>query len=155
MPANRHPVLDHLDAMVGEWDLTGSHPYMPGEVIRGRASFEWLDGKMFLIWRATYEHPKIPDAISIIGATDAHDAESVGATSGDCEMRYFDSRGVARVYRVTAAPGTWTISRNDPGFEQRAVYTFSADRQTVTGNGEMARDGKPWEPDLQLTYTRR
>lgn len=151
--AKRHPVLDHLEPMIGTWELTGSHPYMPGEEIRGRATFEWLDGGHFLIVRTKFEHPKIPNAISVIGQVDAHDAESVNA-AGECTMQYFDSRGVARVYRVEASAGTWKIWREDPGFHQRATYTISADGKTVTSKGEMSRDGKPWEDDLQLAYKR-
>ena len=151
----RHPALEHLDAMIGTWDLTGSHPYMPGVVIRGRATFEWLAGNFFLIGRSSYEQPDIPTGMIVIGQVEARDAESVGASNAPCVASYFDSRGVARVYRVDASPGTWSMSRDDPGFAQRMIYTISADRKTVTCQGEMARDGKPWEPDLQLTYTRR
>jgi hypothetical protein len=150
----RHPALEHLEAMVGEWNLTGSHPYMPGVAIRGRATYEWFDGGFFLIARTKFENPEIPNGIMIIGETDAHDAESVGMSHGKCELQYFDARGVARVYHVEASPGSWKMWRDDPGFSQRMTYTISADGQSGTGKGEMARDGKPWEPDLQLTYQR-
>lgn len=150
----KHPALAHLDAMVGTWDLTGSHPYFPGVVIRGRATFEWLAGGYFLISRSSFELPDIPAGMVVIGQVDARDAESVGASNAPCVASYFDSRGVARVYQVDASAGTWKMSRDDPGFKQRMVYTISADGQTVTCKGEMARDGKDWEADLQLTYLR-
>ena len=51
----RNPVLAHLDALVGEWHTEATHPYLPNTVIRGRATFEWLDGGFFLIWRAAYD----------------------------------------------------------------------------------------------------
>ena len=54
---------------------------MPGVVITGSSTFEWLDGERFIIFRSHYEHPDIPDAVSIIGDTDGF------------RMHYFDSRG--------------------------------------------------------------
>jgi hypothetical protein len=126
--------------LVGAWTTEGSHPLLPGADIRGRSTFEWLAGEQFLIWRSSYDHPDIPDAIAVIGLDDA--------------MHYFDARGVSRVYRASLGDGVWRFSRDDPGFRQRFTGTFSTDGATITGRGEMARDGGDWEDDLALTYRR-
>jgi hypothetical protein len=69
-------------------------------------------------------------------------------------MQYFDRRGVHRVYSVSLDEGQWRFWRDDPGFRQRFTGVFSADGDTITGQGEMCRDGATWEPDLALNYRR-
>ncbi|GAA5156106.1 MULTISPECIES: hypothetical protein [Amycolatopsis] len=135
--------LRHLNALVGEWETDGAHPLLPGEDIRGRATFEWLDGERFLIQRAHYDHPAIPDAVAVIGVTD-----------GRLAMHYFDSRGVHRVYEVSAGPGKWEFRREDPDLAQQFTGTFSDDGTTLTTRGRMSRNGEDWEDDLTLTYRR-
>ena len=54
---------------IGSWETEGAYPMLPGEAIRGTSTFEWLDGHRFVIWRSHYDHPEIPDAITINGAT--------------------------------------------------------------------------------------
>jgi hypothetical protein len=152
MKRQRHPALDHLTPMIGEWDLTGSHPMMAGVVIRGHASFEWL-GDQFVIWRSRYEDPNIPTGIAIIGPTGADTAESIDQV-GNCVMTYFDSRGVSRIYQFGAEGSVWRFWRDSPELAQRFENTISADLQTVTGKGQMSKHGGAWETDLQLTYRR-
>ena len=130
-----------LDALTGSWAMEGSHPLLPGAVIRGEATFEWLDGDRFLICRTHYGHPEIPDAVTVTGVVD-----------DKLSMHYFDSRGVNRVYSVDMSPGTWRFSRDAPGFSQRFTGTFSHDGNTITGHGQLSRDGATWDDDLSLTY---
>jgi hypothetical protein len=144
----RNPALDHLDALVGEWETEATHPYFPGTVIHGHATFEWLGGGFFLIWRAGYDHPDIPDSVAILGCDDETPSES------GCSMHYFDSRGIARIYSLGADHGVWRFWREWPGFSQRYIATISADGGTITGNGELSRDGSTWEQDLRITYRR-
>jgi hypothetical protein len=137
----RESQLELLRALAGTWTTEGAHPMLPAAVIRGWAMFEWLDGGRFLIWRSHYDHPEIPDAIAITGVTD-----------GQLSMHYFDSRGVYRMYSVSMSPGTWRFSRDAPGFSQRFTGTFSDDGSTITGHGQLSRDGASWDDDLALTY---
>ena len=88
---------------IGRWETEGAHPMLPGEAIRGTSSFEWLDGQRFVIWRSHYDHPEIPDAITIIGVTD-----------GQLSMHYFDQRGVYRVYAAGLDQATWRYWRDAP-----------------------------------------
>jgi hypothetical protein len=118
---------------------------LPGEAIRGTSTFEWLGGRRFVIWRSQYEHPKIPDALTIIGVTD-----------GQLSMHYFDERGVYRVYAASLDQGTWRYWRDAsaPDFSQRFTGTFSDDGNSITGRGELSKDGSTWEDDLALDYRR-
>jgi len=141
---DRHGLqLELLHALTGSWTTEGSHPLLPGAEIRGEATFEWLDGEKFLIGRTRYDHPQIPDAVTVTGVTD-----------DQLSMHYFDSRGVHRIYSVRMTPETWEFWRDDPGFRQRFTGTFSADGTTITGRGQLSRDGTSWDEDLALTYRR-
>jgi hypothetical protein len=116
----------------------------PGEVVGGRATFEWLEGERFLIQRAQADHPEFPDSISVIGATD-----------GDgLSMHYFDSRGVHRIYRVSIEGRVWRIWRDEPGFAQRFTGTLSSDRAGLDGLWELAREEGEWADDLEVRYRR-
>jgi hypothetical protein len=118
---------------------------LPGDAIRGTSTFEWLDRRRFVIWRSHYEHPEIPDAITIIGVTD-----------GRLCMHYFDQRGVYRVYATSLEQRTWRYWRDAsaPDFSQRFTGTFSDDGDAITGRGQLSRDGNAWEDDLDLDYRR-
>jgi hypothetical protein len=140
----RDQALDKLDAFVGEWTMEatppGGEPW-PGEA---RVSFEWLEGRTWLIERWTIEMPQAPDGIAIIG---------LGDDPGTFRQHYFDSRGVHRVYEMTLDDGTWTLRRDDPNpFPQRFTAEFSEDGKTISGRWEKALDGTTWEIDFDGTY---
>jgi hypothetical protein len=137
--------LKQFDVLVGEWDMTGTHPYFPSAV-HGHSSFEWLVEGALLIWRFGWERPGPPSAISVIGRDD---------TAQTCSMLYSDERGVARIYQMSLDGGIWKMWRESPGFSQRLTGTFSANANTITSHGELSRDGSNWEQDLDVTYTRK
>jgi hypothetical protein len=146
--------LEHLGRrLVGGWTTEATHPFLPGAAIRGSSEIEWLEGERFLIYRSSYDHPDIPDAISIIGDTDG------------LHMHYFDTRGVHRIYDVTVTDGGWEIAMDrdapagsfaspDERFSQRMRFTFEHDDRTMTGKGRLSHDDVTWEDDLQITYRR-
>ena len=126
---------------------------MPGITITGSATFEWLEGERFVIFRSHYEHPDLPDAVSIIGDTDGF------------HMHYFDSRGVYRLYELTIAADGWTIAmaRQSPAgafaspdapFSQRVIYTFEHAGQFMSGKGQLSHDDLNWDDDLEIMYRR-
>jgi hypothetical protein len=135
--------LEPFEALVGTWTTEATHPMYPSTVVRGRSTFEWLEGKRFLIQRSVTDHPDFPDAMAVFGVTDEQ-----------LSMHYFDSRGVYRVYVVSLSEGTWRFSRDAPGFSQRFTGTFSDDGNTITGLSELSRDGSTWDDDLAITYRR-
>jgi len=144
-------VLGHLAALVGAWETKATHQALPGAVIHGRATFEWLGDGVSLIWRARYDHPDIPDSIAIMGCDDTGDLRH---PDGGCALHYCDQRGVTRLYRLSAEAGVWRYWREAPGFSQRFTGTLSADGRTIDGVVELCRDGVTWEQDLPITYTR-
>lgn len=96
-------------------------------------------------WRSRYDHPKIPNGVTIIGVTDEL-----------LSMHYFDERGVYRVYATSLERDTWRYWRDAPApdLSQRFTGTFSDDGNTITGRGQMSKDGSTWERDLDLNYRR-
>ena len=144
---------------IGRWETEGAHPMLPGEAIRGTSSFEWLDGRRFVIWRSHYDHSQIPDAITIIGVT-----------NGQLSMHYFDHRGVYRVYAASldqprggtgvtrlhptsrsASPApsatTATRSRVEVSYRRTGVPGRTILISTIRGWREPKRDDEPGSDD--------
>jgi hypothetical protein len=153
MPSPERPGLPGWQRFIGRWVTEGAHPLLPGDVIRGHTTFEWLDGQQFVIQRSHYDHQDIPDAIAIIGAISESEAGEPEAGQ-QLSLHYYDSRGLYRVYTVSLEGDQWRFWRDDPGFRQRFTGRFSTDGDTITGQGQMARKGAGWEDDLALTYRR-
>jgi hypothetical protein len=140
-----NPALAPLARLVGSWTTTGSHGMMPGTELHGRSIVEWIEGGAFLRMQSEVDHPQFPTGIAIIGSDDA---------TGQLFMSYFDERGVSRRYEMSMHGDVWRWWRDAPGMSQRYVYTISDDARTMVGKGELSKDGKTWEKDLDLTYTR-
>ncbi|HEX8037932.1 MAG TPA: hypothetical protein VF490_02225 [Chryseosolibacter sp.] len=139
-----NPLLQPFDALIGEWETVGHHPYLPGIVLHGRTSFQWIDDGAFVMLRSENEEGKIPAGIAIIGSDDA---------TGHLFMLYFDERKVSRKYDVSFHDGVLKWWRDDPRFSQRYTCTVTG-AGTMVAKGEMCKDGTRWEKDLELTYTR-
>ena len=133
-----------LDALIGEWDTTGTHPLIK-ETIRGHASFEWLAGHTFLIWRGASTPEIVPTFISVLGDVTAAD---------DFPLHYFDARGVARVYTARVDRDVLRFWRDHPGFSQRATVSIDRHGDVVAWRTELNEHGG-WKPDLEMTYKRR
>lgn len=139
-----NPALKLFEPLVGEWQATGTHPYLPGVELRGRAVFEWIEGGAFLRLRAEIDHPEFPDGIEIFGSDDK---------AGTYYMLYFDARGVSRKYDVSITKSQLKWWRDDADFSQR--FTLDIQGGKLVSRGEMSRGGGPWEADLALSYERR
>jgi hypothetical protein len=136
--------LGALSALVGDW-IVGD-PAAPV----GRTSFSWLEGERFLVQRWTIDIPGAPDGIAIVG---------VDPASRELIQHYFDSRGVARLYRMTLEDNVWTLWRSDPDFSQRFTGTISPDGARITGAWEIgppnaAPDDGTFAHDFDLVYTK-
>src|SRR5262245_7746888 len=118
---------------------------LEGKVVRGRSSYEWLEGERFLIQRSSNEHPDFPDSICVIGVMEGED---------ELWMQYFDSRGVHRVYAIGFDGGELTMERDDPAFAQRATAKLSDDGSTLAGVWQLSQDGAGYEDDLAFRYRR-
>jgi hypothetical protein len=137
--------IEELDAFVGVWHMEASLGSAAGTPPRARTRFEWLEGRRFLIQRWQVEHPDAPDGIAVIG----FDEERATYL-----QHYFDSRGVARVYEMSFADRVWTLVRIAPGFSQRFVGILDEAGESIAGAWERSSDGKTWEHDFDLVYTR-
>ena len=151
IPDERPAWLENLEILVGEWEVEATFkpgffgPGSPEATSQGRSIFEWLDGGYFLTQRFVNGHPAFPSGITIIGASEERDA---------FVQHYYDSRGVARVYRMTVGDGEWKLWREAPGFWQRYTGAIAADGTAIVGAWEVSPDGRTWHHDFDLTYTR-
>ena len=109
----------------------------------GHTTFEWLEGRFFLTQRFVNEHPAAPSGIAIIGAS---------TYPTIFEQRYYDSRGVTRVYQMSLDGEVWKVWREAPGFRQRYTGEISEDSTTIKGAWEGSADGREWKHDFGLTY---
>jgi len=132
-------------ALVGEWATVSTHPMLPGKVLHGRVTFDWIEDGAFLRMRSSVEGHDVPSGVAIIGSDDVADEGS---------MLYFDERGVSRVYRTSFSGNEWKLWRDAPGFRQRGVAVVSPAGDSIQARWELARDGGSFEPDLEQTYTR-
>ena len=142
-------LTEALAPLVGKWRMLAGFGNEPPADVGAWVSFEWLPGGQFLVERWEVPLPDAPDGIAIIGA----DPERAGGYL----QHYFDSRGVARVYKMTLEDGVWELRRDEPDFSpldfsQRFTGTLSADAKTIAGRWEICHDGKTWEHDFDLTY---
>ncbi len=140
----RHPALERLSPLVGEWSMETSL----GPAI-GRATFEWELGGHYLLERTGVPGTPAPDGLAIIGVD----------PQGSYLQHYFDSRGVTRLYSMTFEDGTWTLLRDKPDFSplhfsQRYVGRLSPDGDTIDGRWEIAEDGADWRVDFALVFRR-
>jgi hypothetical protein len=146
-----NPEIERLAVLVGEWSMVPEFEGQPPVDEGAPVVFEWMAGERFLVQRWEIPVPEAPDGIAIIGP----DPES----QGNFLQHYFDSRGVARVYKMTLADGVWKLWRDSPDFSpldfyQRYTGTFSDDGRTISGAWEICHDGTTWEHDFDLTYTK-
>jgi len=141
----KNPLLEPLTVLIGEWKTTGHHPFFPGVTLHGTASFKWIENGAFLIMHTHIDHEKFPDGIAIFGSDSSEDEYS---------MIYFDERDISRKYISTCKNNVWKWWRNDPKFSQRFTGEIKDNGNTIVSTGEMSQDGKPWEKDLELIYTR-
>ena len=141
--------IERLAVLVGEWSMVPEFEGLPPAGEGAPVVFEWMPGERFLIQRWEIPVPEAPDGIAVIGP----DPRS----HGNFLQHYFDSRGVARVYKMTLGDGVWKLWRDSPDFSpldfsQRYTGTFSNDGRTISGAWEICHDGTTWEHDFDLTY---
>ena len=144
-----HPSVAALDVLAGEWTSEAENPLEPGSVVRGKATFEWLEGGRLLInrWESG---PPFPSAHSLLGRADPDDESS------PLVMHYFDTRGVSRRYTVTIDGRQLTMERTADGeddFDQRFRGTFSEDGRALNGAWERSDGpGQPIHHDAGIRY---
>ena len=144
----REPALESFDALVGEWAIEMKPSQHVSEPTPGRMTIEWLRGERVMVQRSKAEDPVFPESVAVFMADDE---------SGSLAMHYFDSRGVARVYRTSFEDGLWKIWRSARGpgdFDQRFDGRLSDDGTTIEASWSKTGSDGSWELDFELTYTR-
>jgi hypothetical protein len=137
--------LEPFEALIGEWTTEKTHRLLEDTVVRGRTTYEWLEGRRFLIQREVNDHPDIPDSLGVIGVMEGDD---------DLSMQYFDVRGVHRVIAIEFDGKELTTERDEPGFAQRSTATLSDDGSTLAGVSQLNKDDQGFVDDLFFTYRR-
>jgi hypothetical protein len=140
---DRDPALEPFDALIGTWDTEATHPLVDA-VVAGSVTFEWLEGRHFLVQRSHNDHELFPDAICVIGAPE---------TGEGLVMEYFDSRGVRRTYGISLVDGVLRMWRDHPGFDQR--FSAKLGQDAFEGVSQLAETPGDWRDDLKVTYRRR
>lgn len=140
-----NPALQPLAFLLGQWSTTGTHPAFPGEALPGMTSFDWAEGGAFLLMRSRTDHEDFPDGIAIFSSDDA---------LGTMMMSWFDERGISRLCPVAAGRNSVSWHHDDPAFMQRVTIT-RLDPDRLVSEGQMAKDGGPWGPDLSQAFVRR
>ena len=145
--AARSEALQRLEGLVGRWRIEA--PFFPdaGPVF---SEFEWALGGAFLLQRTEIPVPEAPDSIALYVPAEA---------DGAYTQHYFDSRGIVRLYSMSFDGREWTMARHTPDFSplpfhQRWVSRVSDDGGRIDGRWEKSDDGRDWELDFELTYTR-
>jgi hypothetical protein len=137
-----------LARFVGTWQIRFEMPGLPAG--DGTTTFDWMMGQRYLVQHATAEHPDAPDGHMIIAPDQRRGTGYL--------QHYFDSRGVARVYKMSLEGGVWMLWRDAPDFSpldfsQRYTGTFTDDGRSIAGAWEI-NHGEAWEHDFGLTYTK-
>jgi hypothetical protein len=55
---------------------------------------------------------------------------------------------------MTLTVRRWTIIRHAPGFHQRFIGSIAPGGRRITGRWEKSADGRRWELDFQIAYTK-
>jgi hypothetical protein len=140
-----NPALQGLRFLIGSWRTEGTHPDMPDTTFHGRASFQWVEGGVFLIMHSEIDEAGIPSGVAIFGSDNG--AERI-------YMLYFDERGVSRKFDVTVGVKEVTCRRDHPKFSQIMRLRVDDDGEGLIGSGRRSEDGAAWQDDLSLAYTR-
>ncbi|MFJ1460600.1 hypothetical protein [Nocardia wallacei] len=134
-----------LEVLVGEWTMQAGPPDGPPWPGSGRVTFDWLRGTPLLVQRWHIDMPEAPDGVAVIGCD---------GMSGAYYQLYTDDRDVQRIYEMGLSDSIWTLRRDGEPFAQRFTGRFSDDGKTIQGRWELAEDGRTWQTDFDLTYTK-
>ena len=118
---------------------------VPGETLRGRASFAWHEGGAFLIMRSEVDHPLFPSGVAIFGSDEG---------AGKLVMSYFDERGVSRLLHVEAGEGRASWRHDDPEFAQLLTIVAEEGGDQLRSTGRMSERGGEWTEDLSQVFER-
>jgi len=121
-PPEPSPDLKRLDRLVGTWEISGG--------VRGRVTFEWMEGGFFLIQRVDFDHAgRRIKGIEVIG----HERKFGAEPSEDIKSRFYSNTGDTLDYVYELEGNTLTIWGGERGSPAYYRGTFSEDGDTLTG----------------------
>jgi len=142
-----NPALKDLEVLQGEWEMELSNTSFlpdPSATIKGNVSFDWLEGGAFLIMRMG--DIRSQGAIWLINRDES---------SSDYKVFYYDDRKVSRIYEMSFSDNVWKLWRHSPNFSQRFEGQISNDGNKILAKWEKSGDGRKWEHDFDVAYTRK
>ena len=148
MTLTKNPALVPLGVLIGNWNVKVSNASFlpdPNDTVTWQASFEWMEDS-FIIWHSQGKDD-FPKSVSVIGRNE-------NKASDKYNMLYYDSRGVSRVYKMSFSTRIWKLWRDDSDFFQRFEGKINEDDNVIVGNWENSPDGKKWNHDFTITYTK-
>ncbi len=143
-----NPALRDLNLLIGNWEMELSNAAFlpdPRATVKGKVSFEWLEDGAFLIMRMGERLAKAPSAIWLV-----HRDQS----NSGYKAFYYDDRKVSRIYEMSFSNKVWKLWRESPNFSQRFEGKISNDGNKILAEWQKSDDGKNWEHDFDVTYTR-
>jgi len=146
-PLKINPALKPLKAFVGDWDMELSNASFlpdPQTTVHGSIHFRWFQTGAFLVMY--HGAIKVPQATWLIGRDESSDSFTV---------LYFDARRVSRVYEMSLNDDKWRMWRNSANFSQRFEGVFSKGRTKIAATWQKSNDGKKWQHDFDVTYTKK
>lgn len=149
--------IGQLEPLVGEWEVEGFIHQKPAG--RQRTVFEWVENGQFLR-QYSEDLPPQPDVPPELKEYLAQSPNPVTAVIGlddsgeEFTQLYADARGVFRVYLMSLKDGVWKLWREAAGFHQRFEGLFSEYGDTIAGRWESSEEGKKWNYDFDLIYSR-
>ncbi len=141
------PEMASLVPLVGRWTETIDAPRYLDAPAKGEMTLEWLRDENVLLQRSLADEPIFPEGVSVVIAEQGEETFTV---------HYFDSRGVARVFRMSFEDRIWKLWREASGpddFDQRFEGTLSEDGSRIEGAWHRVEDGE-WLHDFDVTYAR-
>ena len=147
----RHPALERLGALVGEWDMSVEGAALAGAM----TSFEWIENGAFM---RSFADAEVPEGSPWAGHAPFPVVVMIGLDqlTGRFSYLYADGRDVHRVYEMSFEDGDWRIwGRPGADWCQRFIGTVADDRNRIDARWERSSDGDAWELDFELTYLRR
>ncbi len=148
-------ILDQLNVFVGNWEMEASKDGIP--LARAMTNFKWHENKAFMIHHSEAEPPlpttpqiwldNNPNPIVVIIGLDDFTKQFF--------YNYSDARGVRRAYQMSLENGVWKIwGRAAEKFFQRFEGRFITNNDIIIGKWESSEDGKNWNLDFDVKYTK-
>jgi hypothetical protein len=141
------PSMQDLKPLAGRWREVIEEAEFLDEAAHGEMTNEWLRDEKVMLQRSASDNPVFPEAVAVIMEEEGEDTFAV---------HYFDSRSVARVYRMTFEGNLWKMWRDADGpgdFDQRLEGRLSDNGGTIEAAWHRTEDGE-WLHDFDVTYTR-